>query len=424
MTRRSLTRRRFVGLAGGVVAAAACGHPTSPQARVVVVGGGFAGATAAKYLRRLAPAVAVTLVEVQRTYVCCPFSNAVLGGLLPLERLRRDYALLAARHGIEVIHRRVVDIAHERREVRLGGGERLGYDRLIVAPGIRLRWGAPEGYDARAAERMPHAWQAGPQTELLRRHLEAMPDGGTVVISVPRLPFRCPPGPYERASLVAAWLARRKPRSKVLILDANEDFTKRALFEEGWRARYPGRIEWVPLSADGAVRRVDARTLTLFTELGEHRAAAANVIPPQAAGEIAERAGLTDATGWCPIDPETFESTRVSGVHVLGDAAIAAPMPKSASAANSQGKLCALYLAAYFSGRSAPPPSLHNTCYSLVDDDYGISVSAVYRVEGGIITGIEGAGGVSPAGADARFRAAEARYARGWFDSITADTFG
>lgn len=400
-----------------------CGRGGGHDGRVVIVGGGFAGATTARYLRRLAPRMAITLVEPNREYHCCPFSNAVIGGLVPASTLTRDYALLG-QSGIDVVYDRAEEILHERRQVRLAGGGRIAFDRAVIAPGIRLRWGAPEGYDQAAAQRMPHAWRGGAQVARLQRALAAIADGGVVAISVPQAPFRCPPGPYERASLMGAWLHRHRPRSKILILDSNDSFSKQSLFTHAWETLYPGVIEWRPVSEDGAVRRVDPESLTLYTEIDQYAVAVANVIPPQAAGEIAERAGLTDATGWCPVDPASFESTRVPGIHVLGDACAAAPMPKSASAANSQAKLCALALAASFAGESAPPASLHNTCYSLCDVDYGISVSMTYRVADGGIVAVAGAGGVSPEDAPARQRQAEARYAQGWFESITADSFG
>ncbi len=392
-------------------------------ARVAIVGGGFGGATAARYLRRLAPGIAVTLFEPRRTYLTCPHSNEVIGGLAEFGSLRHGYASLRDRDGVDVRHERVLALVAARREVVTRAG-RSGWDRLVVAPGIRLRWGAPEGYDEAAALRMPHAWKAGAQTLLLRRQLEALPAGGVIAITVPPRPFRCPPGPYERASLVARWCRAHRPRAKVLVLDANADFSKQALFLEAWEALYPGLIEWVPIDRDGAVRRVDPGAMTVHTELEDHRVDVANVIPAQGAAALAVAAGLVDATGWCPVDALTFESARVPGVHVIGDAATAGAMPKSASAANSQGKLAAVAIAALLAGETPPAPSLHNTCYSLVDADYGISVSMIYRVlEGGIVP-VEGAGGTSPVGAPRARRHAEARYARDWLDSITRDTFG
>jgi sulfide dehydrogenase [flavocytochrome c] flavoprotein subunit len=394
------------------------------KGRVVIVGGGFAGATCAKYLRRLAPNVEVTLVEAKSTYVSCPFSNAVLGGFRSLDSLKLGYERLRERHGVKFIQGTVTAIDSTARKVRVEGKTQLSYDRLVVAPGVDFQWGNPEGYGQTESQMMPHAWKAGPQTETLRDQLEVMADGGVVAISVPPSPFRCPPGPYERASLIAHYLKQHKPRSKILILDANDKFSKQGLFQEAWKELYPGLIEWVPVSEGGRVVRVGPKAMTLHTETEEHRVAVANIIPAQKAGRIAQESGLVDETGWCPVDPKTFESTKVKYVHVLGDACLAGAMPKSASGANSHAKVCALAIAAYLRGAAPGNPSYHNTCYSLVAPDYGISISGIYRLEEDGIVAVEGAGGVSPTGASAGFRAREAELAEGWYDSIVADSFG
>jgi NADPH-dependent 2,4-dienoyl-CoA reductase/sulfur reductase-like enzyme len=310
------------------------------------------------------------------------------------------------------------------KSVTLDNGSRLPYDRLVLAPGIDLRWGALPGYDEAASAAMPHAWKAGEQTLLLRRQLEAMEDGGLVVIVAPANPFRCPPGPYERASLMAHYLKTRKPRSKLLVLDAKDAFSKQRLFQNAWKELYPGLLEWVPLSKGGKVVSVDPSTRTLVTDFGRHAAKVANVIPPQKAGRIAEVAGVADRSGWCPIDPVSFESRLVPGVHVIGDAAIAGAMPKSAFAANSQAKTCAAAVATLLAGGTPPSPKLINTCYSLVAPDYGISVAGVYQPSGGQLADVPGAGGVSPAEAPRGARAAEAVLAEAWFRTITAEVFG
>ena len=253
----------------------------------------------------------------------------------------------------------------------------------MLAPGIDIRWGALPGYDEAAVAHMPHAWRAGEQTALLRRQLEAMPDGGLVVISAPANPFRCPPGPYERASLIAHYLKTRKPRSKLIVLDAKDTFSKQRLFQAAWAELYPGVLEWVPLSKGGNVTSVDAATRTLITEFGRHQAAVANVIPPQKAGRIADAAGVADRSGWCPIDPVTFESKLQAGIHVIGDAAIAGAMPKSAFAANAQAKTCAQAVARLIAGGAPAVPKLINTCYSLVAPDYAISIAGVYQPRAG-----------------------------------------
>jgi NADPH-dependent 2,4-dienoyl-CoA reductase/sulfur reductase-like enzyme len=326
--------------------------------------------------------------------------------------------------GVSVINDFARTIDPQRRLVFVNGDSALGYDRLVLAPGIDFRWDALPGYDEAAAAQMPHAWKAGEQTLLLRRQLEAMPDGGTVVISAPANPFRCPPGPYERASLIAYYLKTKKARSKLIILDAKDSFSKQRLFQAAWQQLYPGLLEWVSLSNGGKVTKLDPATSTLITDFATYKADVANIIPPQRAGHIAEIAGVADQTGWCPIDPVTFESRLQPGIHVIGDAAIAGAMPKSAFAANAQAKVCAAAVAALLRDETPPPDKLINTCYSLVAPDYGISVAGVYQPVNGQLTDVEGAGGLSPADARPEFRNLEARYAEAWFRTITAETFG
>lgn len=425
--RRPSTRRSFIGraAAGALLAVAPWVHASVTAPRVVVIGAGFAGATCARYLRLLQPTLAVTLLEREQAIVTCPLSNAVIAGLGKLADITQAPEGLRA-VGVDVRQASVIAIDAERHEVRLAGGARLAYDRLIVAPGIDLRLDAVEGYDAAALEHMPHAWQAGAQTLLLRRQLQAMADGGLVIVSAPGEPYRCPPGPYERASLIAHYLAQHKPRSKLLLLDAKDSFSKQRLFSAAWAERYPGLIEWVAGSDGGLVEAVDAASHTLVTQsgFGEHRGDVVNFIPPQRAGRIAQQAGLADDSGWCPVSPHNFASTRIADVHVLGDAAIADAMPKSAFAANSQAKLCAAAIVAELRGEESPEPSLANTCYSLVAPDYGISIAAIYRVLDGHVVAVAGAGGLSPADANADFRAREADYARSWYRTISADTWG
>jgi len=418
-----ITRRTFLGLAS---AAALCPAPARAQSagpRVVVVGGGFGGASCARALRQLAPRLAVTLVEASATFTACPFSNAVIGGLRELSAQQFGYTRVAA-DGITVVPAMATAVDAAAKSVTLADGTRLPYDRLVLAPGIDIRWGALPGYDEAAAAAMPHAWKAGEQTLLLRRQLEAMDDGGLVVIAAPANPFRCPPGPYERASLIAHYLKTRKPKSKLLVLDAKDAFSKQRLFQAAWAELYPGLLEWVPLSKGGAVTSVDAATRTLVTDFGKHQAKVANVIPPQKAGRIAEAAGVADRSGWCPIDPVTFESTLQPGIHVIGDAAIAGAMPKSAFAANSQAKSCAAAVVTLLDGGLPAAPKLINTCYSLVAPDYGISVAGVYVPSGGQLADVPGAGGVSPANAPRGARAAEAVLAEAWFRTITGEVFG
>ena len=413
---------------GGLVAAGA--FPLSRQSasaqtrpRIIVVGGGFGGASAARFAKQYMPHAAVTLVEPQASYTACPFSNLVLAGLRSMDDQRFGYDKLRGIN-ISVVQDRAEDVDPVARTVTLGSGETLGYDRLILSPGIDFRWGALEGYDEAAAGIMPHAWKAGPQTELLRQQLVDMEDGGTVVMSVPPAPFRCPPGPYERASLIAHYLKTQKPRSKLIILDAKDEFSKKPLFLEAWAEHYPDHLEWIGASDFGRVASVDAGAMTLATDFDTYTADVANVIPPQKAGLIAERAGVADETGWCPINPLDFSSPLQPDIHVIGDATIAAPMPKSAFSANLQGKLVALQIAAQLGGNPVKPTVLANTCYSYVTPDAAVSITGVYSNADGALTSIEGAGGLSPLGTGAAIRSAEAGEAEAWFSQVTTQAFG
>ncbi len=389
--------------------------------RAVVVGGGFAGATCARAL--VAEGIAVTLVEPNADYVSCPFSNPVVAGLRDPAGQVFGYDGVR-RAGVIVAQQSAAGIDPAARRVTLDDGAVLEWDRLVLAPGIDLRFDALPGYDAAAAERMPHAWKGAAQTALLRRQLEAMEDGGTVLMSVPANPYRCPPGPYERASLIAYYLSRHKPRSKLIVLDAKDTFSKQRLFQEAWAALYPELLEWVPLSEGGGVTEADASALALTTDFGRHEGAVVNVIPPQRAGRIAAVAGAADRSGWCPVDPVSFESSLLPGVHVLGDAAIMGAMPKSAFAANAQAKTCAAAVGRLLRGEAPAPPKLINTCYSLVAPGYGISVAGVYEPADGRLADVKGAGGTSALGAPRSERAREAEYAEAWYETITAEVFG
>ena len=391
------------------------------SAQVVIVGGGFGGATVARYLRTYAPQIQVTLVDPAQQFVTCPFSNHYLAGLRGWDSIVHGYAGLRAA-GVRVMHARADDVNAQARTLRLDDGSILRWDRLVLSPGVDMRWGALEGYDEPAAELAPHAWKAGAQTQLLRRQLQAMPDGGRFVMAIPDNPFRCPPGPYERASLVAHYLKQHKPRSKILLLDAKNNFSKKELFLPAWKALYGDLIEWVSLAQDGQVVRVDAKALEVETAFGTlHKADVLNVIPPQKAGFIADRAGVLNASGWAPVRGENFASTRVAGIHVLGDAALAGPIPKSGFAASNQGKVVAATLAADLSGQTAPTAVYANTCYSLVAPGYGISVAGMYRAQDGRIVDVPHTVGISPLDAPAAYRAAEASHGATWYAAISAD---
>jgi sulfide dehydrogenase [flavocytochrome c] flavoprotein subunit len=420
------TRRQFLGLTGTLflVGSLARRAWTQTHARIVIVGGGFGGATCAKYIRRADAAIEVTLVEPRRQFISCPFSNAVITGLRDMASVTHGYDGLRQRHGVRVVHASATAIDPTAQRVTLDDGNALTYDRLVLSPGIELRWRGIEGYDAAASEIFPHAWEAGPQTLLLSRQLEAMPDGGLVVIAAPAEPYRCPPGPYERASLIAHYLKTHKPRSKLLILDAKNAFSKQELFRSAWERLYPGLIEWIPQSQSGRVVRVDAGARTVSTDFDDYKPAVANIIPPQQAATVARAAGLDEGKGWCPVRASSFESTVHVGIHVIGDAAIANPMPKSAFSANNQAKTCAAAMVALLRGEAVPTPALMNTCYSLVAPEYGISIAAVYRVVDEKIVTVDGSSGVSPLDAPAETRALEAEYAKSWYANITADTFG
>jgi len=424
LTRRGFNKALGATSALGVLSLSGIAPATAAgKARVVVVGGGFGGATAAKYIKRFDPKIGVTLVEPSKRFVTCPFSNTVIGGINSIDYITQNYDALRAM-GVEVVHDSAAAVDGANKQVRLAGGGSIGFDRCIVSPGVDFRWEAIEGLDAGTAARIPHAWKAGAQTLLLRKQLEAMPDGGVFVISPPVNPFRCPPGPGERISLVANYFTKAKPRSKIIVLDPKEKFSKEGLFKEGWAALYPGMIEYRNLEEDGLVRRVDPASRTLYTDFGEETGDVVNFIPAQKAGGIAQVSGLADQTEWCPIHQRTFESTLQSGVHVIGDASIAAPMPKSAFTASTQAKVCAEAVVNLLRGAAPGAPKFINVCYSLVDENYGISVAMVYGYQDGKIVKIEGSGGLSPSGASAEFRRKEADYTRGWYESISRDIWG
>jgi sulfide dehydrogenase [flavocytochrome c] flavoprotein chain len=423
--RASTSRRRFLASAIAGAAASAFPRPLLAQGatpHVVVIGGGFAGATAARFLKRADARLDVTLVEQNPVFAACPFSNEVIAGLRDMQAQLFRYDRIKA-EGVAVIHQAATAIDGHARTVTLGDGAKLTYERLVIAPGSDLRFDAMPGYDEAAAQRMPHAWKAGDQTLLLRRQLEAMDDGGTVVMTLPALPYRCPPASYERASLIAYFLKTRKPRSKLIVLDAKDTFSMQRLFQDAWAAFYPN-LEWVSVSSGGNPTGVDAAAMTVSSDFETYEAAVANIIPPQKAGRIAERAGVADRTGWCPVDPVTFESRLMPGIHVLGDAAIAGAVPKSAFAANAVAKICAAAAANLMRGEAPAAPKFVNTCYSLAAPDYGFSVAGVYHPVGGQWLEIEGAGGVSPVDAPRAFRSEEAKFANGWFNTITSEVFG
>ncbi len=421
----TLSRRRLLAhlaaAAAVPVLAPALASATGPK--VVVIGGGFGGASLARYLRRHDPGIPITLIERDAQFTTCPFSNGVLGGLYPLEHVTFPYSKVQAA-GIDVVHDAAVGIDPVARSVALAGGHKLSYDYLVVSPGIDLVWDSIQGYNEQAAERMPHAWKAGAQTALLRRQLEAMPDGGLVVIAVPAMPFRCPPGPYERASLIAHYLKANKPKSKVMLLDASDSFIKQDLFMEAWGRLYPGMIEWVPGSKSGRVMSVNPVTMTVSSAFDDYKAAVANIIPAQRAGSIAIQAGLDAGTGFCEIDPVSFESKVHKRIYVLGDATIAGEMPKSGFSANGQAKACARAILADIGGRVAASAKLLNICYSLAAPDYGFSIVDGFELKNGTLALSFEDHRTTPVGASEDEHLREAQSARSWYANITGEMFG
>jgi sulfide dehydrogenase [flavocytochrome c] flavoprotein subunit len=411
-----MRRRDFLKLAGAA-SLAGCASGAPSKARVVVVGGGFGGATAAKYIRRWDPAIDVVLVEREPAFVSCPISNLVLAGYAGMQDISRDHAGLR-RHGVQVVRDEAVAVDTAKKTVKLARGGDLGYERLIVSPGIDFNFGEVQGYsDAMQAGRVLHAWKAGAQTEALRRQLEQMRDGGVYVLTVPLAPYRCPPGPYERASMVAAYFKQAKPRSKVLVLDANPDVTSKAgLFKRAWSDLYPGILEY---RGNARAVGVDASSMTVRLEVEDVKADVLNVVPPHRAGDLAVKAGLiTTNNRWCDVDWRTMESKAAKGVHVLGDATLSAPaMPKSASMANNHAKIAAAAIVDLLKGRAPAPLKIINTCYSFVAEKEAIRVSSVHEWDGNTLQPVKGSGGVSAARSEA-----EATYAWNWARTIWADS--
>jgi len=434
-----LNRRAFIKAAiAAAPASAFLSVPTrahaGTKARVVVIGGGYGGATAAKYLRKMDPALDVTLVERQPIYTSCPFSNEVLSGHGNIEDLQVGYDGLK-QHGVNVVFDDATGIDAEKKSVSLKSGATLNYDALVVSPGVDFNYAAIEGYGEELAHTThPHAWKAGDQTVALKKKIEAMRDGENFVLSVPKGPFRCPPGPYERASQVARYLRDHGlKKSKVLILDANDSFSKKGLFEQAWSRQYPGMIEWVSGASGGKVIRMDAKTETAYTDFGDYKAGALNIIPPHHAGGIAKLGGLVNDKGWCPVDMLTMESSIHKDIWVVGDASLHGDLPvygapKSAHMAVTQAKVAAGAIIAKLNGQAAPEPFFANTCFSITDENWGFSVVHVYRMRDGKLVYIKEAGGISPVKMESEEtlklqRRLEAEYAVGWLKNIMTDAF-
>jgi len=433
----SINRRDFIKTLGtATLAIPLVGHASASggKARIVVVGGGFGGATAAKYLKIMDPGLDVTLVERNKIHVSCPLSNEVISGHGRYEDLQAGYDSHMKR-GIKVMIDDAMAVDPVGKSVALKSGTTLSYDFLILSPGIDFNFRAIEGYSEELANTThPHAYKAGPQTLALKKQLESMQDGQVFVLSVPPGPFRCPPGPYERASQIASYFKHHgKGKCKILIADANDSFSKKGLFEQAWKVHYPGMIEWVAGAAGGKVVKFDAKSNTASSDFNDFKGDVVNIIPPHHAGNIAKNTGLTNDKGWCSVDMLTMESTMHKDIYVVGDSTVHGDLPvygapKSAHMANTQAKAAVAAIIARINGTSAPEPFFVNTCYSIAEKDWGFSVVHIYRAKDGKLIYDQKAGGISPvnmADDDALKlqRRLEAEYCVGWFKNIMADAF-
>jgi sulfide dehydrogenase [flavocytochrome c] flavoprotein subunit len=428
-----LSRRHFIKLASssaGLFVTACSVKPTkkNASARVVIIGGGFGGATAAKYIRKLDPTIQVTLIDSKSQYTTCPGSNWVFGGIQNIASLSLNYQSLSNHYGVNLVHQKVTSIDPEKHLVTLSDRQKIRYDRLIVSPGIDFRWDTIEGHNESSTDLIPHAWKAGSQTTLLNNQLRAMKNGGTVIICAPPNPFKCPPGPYERASMIAYYLKKHKPKSKILILDPKSKFSKQGLFIQGWEKHYRfgsnnSMIEWLSIP-DNPVTNIDVSNKIVETDFGDKfKADVLNYIPAQKAAHIAEKTGLCDQSGWCPVTHNSSESTLLPDIHVIGDASNYSPLPKSAFAANSEAKVCAFAVVSLLNKHEMINPTWTNTCYSLITPEHGISVSMIYKLgKNGKLNKVKGAGGVTQ-NTDKKSLSLEANYSRQWLASITQDSF-
>ena len=420
-----LNRRQF-GLYLGA-GAATLAMPTYLRAqarpRVVVVGGGAGGATAARYIAKdAAGAIDVTLIDGSDQFTTCFFSNLYLGDFKSFDEVTHDWGQLVANHGITKITAFAEGVDREAKTVTLDNGDVVEYDRLVLSPGIDLKWDSVPGYIEADAEVAPHAWKAGPQTELLKQKLEALTDGQNIVMVTPPNPYRCPPGPYERVSMMAHVLKKKGfTNSKIFVIDPKETFSKQALFEEGWAKHYPGMVEWYGPDVHGGIVAVDAAAGTVETDLDTFEGALLNIIPAQQAGLIAQAAGLTNESGWVPIDPASMRSTADEAIFVIGDACIAGDMPKSAFSANSQAKVAAMQVRADLTQSQTFPARYANTCWSLIETDDGVKVGAQYEPTPEKIASTTTF--VSQPGETAELRKETYEESLGWYDGIIEDMF-
>lgn len=422
-----MRRRDFVAGSATLLGLAAGAAPAvlgQARPRVVVIGGGAGGATAARYLAKDSNgAIEVVLVEPADSYTTCFHSNLYLGGFRSYESITHSYARIVAQ-GVRHVRQVAAAIDRDRRQIRLADGSTIDYDRLIVAPGIDLKYDSVPGWGAEHEQLMPHAWKPGAQTRLLRARLDAVPDGGTIVMIAPPNPYRCPPGPYERVSMMAHLLkATGRTRAKIFVIDPKESFSKQALFQEGWEKYYPGQVEWLGPKIHDGLKRVDPASNTVETGFETYRnCALVNVIPAQMAGAVARNAGLANQTGFCPINPEDMKSSLDRNIHVLGDAAIAGDMPKSAFSANSQAKVAAAAVRGELIGSRVFPARYTNTCWSLIETDDAVKVGGRYEARDGAIKASETF--ISKTDESAELRRQTQEENMGWYAGITADIFG
>jgi sulfide dehydrogenase [flavocytochrome c] flavoprotein chain len=392
--------------------------------RVVVIGGGAGGATAAKYIARGSKgAIDVTLVEGSDRFTSCFYSNLYLGGFRDFDSITHSYDALVSSYGIRKVTALATTVDRDKRVVTLSDGSSVPYDRLVLSPGIDIVWDSVPGYSEADSEIAPHAWKAGPQTELLKKRIGAVKDGGTIVMVAPPNPYRCPPGPYERASMMAHVLkAKGFKNARIVILDPKDKFSKQSLFQEGWEKHYPGMIEWLGPDVHGGIKSVDAKAGKVVTDFDTFEGALLNIIPAQKAGQIAQAAGVADEKGFCPIDAASMRSVENANIYVIGDAAIAGDMPKSAFSANSQAKVAANAILAELTGSKAFPARYANTCWSLIETDDSVKIGAQYEPKDGKITAA--ANFVSQPGEDAATRRATYEESVAWYSAITSDMFG
>jgi sulfide dehydrogenase [flavocytochrome c] flavoprotein chain len=418
-----LNRRIFLGSAaatGVLLSAPAVLGQAKP--RVVVIGGGAGGATAARYLAKdSAGALDVTLVEANPIYTTCFFSNLYIGGFRDFESLQHGYDKMGAA-GVTVIHDLATAVDRAARTVTLAGGQVLNWDRLVLSPGIDFKEESIPGWSLAAAEIMPHAYKAGPQTQLLKAQVEAMPQGGVFAMVAPPNPYRCPPGPYERISMVAHLLKQSNPTAKILVLDPKDKFSKQALFEEGWQKHYPGMIEWLGPDMGGNAIEVRTDTMEVLIDGSAEKVDVCNVIPAQKAGVIAAAAGVTDDSGWAPVDPANMQSRADANVYVLGDSTTQGDMPKSGYSANSQAKVASNAIRGELTGSRVFPAKYSNTCWSLIATDDGVKVGAAYEPTPEKIASVSSF--ISQTGEDAALRKVTYEESLGWYAGITSDMFG